>query len=100
MPSKPMSLELEVLLRLVAKIDKLSTLIEEMTPVVKSIVKPDTPWIDNKGYILKGEHAGEYLLVLAKQSPGYINWLLENVEGMKSEDRGKFSKALDDTTCF
>ncbi len=94
MSSEPMSLELEVLFRLEAKIDKLSTLIEGMTPVVKPVVRSNTPWTDSKGYILKGMHAGESVLDLARESPDYVNWLLENVKDMKSEDRDKFSEAL------
>lgn len=52
-------------------------------------------WLDNGGNFLFGKHEGENVEDLAKSAPGYLRWVLEEVENIADEDRDIIQGALD-----
>lgn len=43
-------------------------------------------WIDNDGRFLFGKHKGEYVDDVAEEDPGYLRWIVEEVEDVSEED--------------
>lgn len=45
------------------------------------------PWLDDSERLLFGKYRGSLIEDLASDDPGYLRWIVDNVEDISHEDR-------------
>lgn len=51
-------------------------------------------WLDDDGLFLFGKCQGYHVEDVARDDPGYLHWILENVEDIYHEDRDVIETAI------
>lgn len=52
-------------------------------------------WIDGNGFFIFGKHKGETIEYVTRHDPGYVQWIIDNVENISDGDRHILQTLLD-----